>query len=107
MGMSWASGPARAITADGAGRLNPSWWSDTSSQYGLLKTWRVDENGSTLDDAELSSVKLSDLELERQDYISLRIGVHADAEHVGGLNLFGENSAISRRGIVARIGYAK
>ena len=89
------------------GRLNPSWWSDTSSQYGLLKTWRVDENGSTLDDAELSSVKLSDLELELQDYISLRIGVHADAEHVGGLNLFGEKFGDFAQGIVARIGYAK
>ena len=67
----------------------------------------VDENGSTLDDAELSSVKLSDLELERQDYISLRIGVHADAEHVGGLNLFGEKFGDFAQGIVARIGYAK
>lgn len=28
------------------GRFNPSWWSDTSSQYGLLKTWRVDNPGS-------------------------------------------------------------
>ncbi|MFR2149665.1 MAG: ArsR/SmtB family transcription factor [Christensenellales bacterium] len=28
-----------------ARRFNPSWWSDTSSQYGLLKTWRIDSLG--------------------------------------------------------------
>lgn len=89
------------------GRLNPSWWSDTSSQYGLLKTWRIDEHGSTLDGAALSSIKLSDLQLDQQNYISLRIGVHADAEHVGGLNLFGEKFGDFAQGIVARIGYAK
>ena len=89
------------------GRFNPSWWSDTSSQYGLLKTWRIDEYGSTLDGTALSSVKLSDLHLDQQDYISLRIGVHADAEHVGGLNLFGEKFGDFAQGIVARIGYAK
>ena len=89
------------------GRFNPSWWSDTSSQYGLLKTWRIDEYGSTLDGTALSSVKLSDLHLDQQDYISLRIGVHADAEHVGGLNLFGEKFGDFAQGIVARIGYTK
>ena len=89
------------------GRFNPSWWSDTSSQYGLLKTWRIDEYGSTLDGTALSSVKLSDLHLDQQDYISLRIGVHADAQHVGGLNLFGEKFGDFAQGIVARIGYAK
>ena len=89
------------------GRFNPSWWSDTSSQYGLLKTWRIDEYGSTLDGTALSSVKLSDLHLDQQNYISLRIGVHADAEHVGGLNLFGEKFGDFAQGIVARIGYTK
>lgn len=45
------------------GRFNPSWWSDTSSQYGLLKTWRVDNQGCTLDGEPLSSVTLADLNL--------------------------------------------
>lgn len=65
------------------GRFNPSWWSDTSSQYGLLKTWRVDNQGCTLDGEPLSSVTLADLNLGGQDYLALRIGVHADAAHVG------------------------
>lgn len=89
------------------GRLNPSWWSDTSSQFGLLKTWRVEEGGSKLDGEPLSGVCLADLNLEEQDYISLRVGVSADSEHVGGLNLFGDKFGDFAQGIVMRVGYAK
>ena len=89
------------------GRLNPSWWSDTSSQFGLLKTWRVDIGGSSLDGEALSCVRLADLNLDAQDYISLRVGVSADCMHVGGLNLFGEKFGDFAQGIVMRVGYAK
>ena len=88
------------------GRLNPSWWSETSSQFGLLKTWRVDANGSTLDGEPLSDVRLPDLCLTEGDYISLRVGIDANAKHVGGLNLFGEKFGDYPQGIVMRVGYA-
>lgn len=87
------------------GRLNPSWWSDTSSQFGLLKTWKVDKAGSTLDNEPLSGVSLADLHLSQGDYIALRIGVSPDAEHVGGLNLFGDKFGDFPQGIVMRAGY--
>jgi len=89
------------------GRLNPSWWSDTSSQFGLLKTWRVDASGASLDGEPLSGVTLADLDLANREYISLRIGVRADAEHTGGINLFGEKFGDHAQGIVMRVGYAK
>ena len=89
------------------GRLNPSWWSETSSQFGLLKTWRVDATGSTLDGEPLSGVSLADLRLSGGDYISLRIGVDEHAEHVGGLNLFGEKFGDYPQGIIMRVGYAQ
>ena len=88
------------------GRLNPSWWSDTSSQFGLLKTWRVDADSSTLDGEPLSAVCLADLKLDAHDYIALRVGVSADSEHVGGLNLFGEKFGDFAQGIVMRVGYS-
>lgn len=87
------------------GRLNPSWWSDTSSQYGLLKTWRVDETHTTLNGEHLSSVTLADLKLNAEAFISLRVGVSPQAEHVGGLNLFGEKFGDYGQGIVMRVGY--
>jgi predicted transcriptional regulator len=89
------------------GRLNPSWWSDISSQFGLLKTWRVDTAKSSLDGEALSSVRLADLNLAAQDYISLRVGVRADSEHVGGLNLFGEKFGDFAQGVIMRVGYAE
>ncbi|MGN0997847.1 MAG: ArsR/SmtB family transcription factor [Candidatus Ventricola sp.] len=89
------------------GRLNPSWWSDTSSQYGLLKTWRVGREGTTLDGEPLSAVCLRDLHLASGDYVSLRIGVDAGAENVGGLNLFGDRFGDYAQGIVMRVGYDK
>lgn len=88
------------------GRLNPSWWSDTSSQFGLLKTWRIDHTGCQLDGETLSGISLSDLVLESRDYIALRIGVDAAAEHVGGLNLFGDRFGDYAQGIIMRVGYA-
>ena len=89
------------------GRLNPSWWSDTASQFGLLKTWRVDRSGAWLDGEPLSDVCIDDLALAGRDYISLRLGVLPDAEHVGGLNLFGEKFGDCAQGIVMRVGCAK
>ncbi|MBR5560712.1 MAG: transcriptional regulator, partial [Clostridia bacterium] len=89
------------------GRLNPSWWSDTSSQFGLLKTWRVDGEHSLLDGEVISGVTLADLNLSGSDYIALRVGVHAGSEHVGGLNLFGDQFGDFAQGIVMRAGYAK
>ena len=87
------------------GRLNPSWWSDTSSQYGLLKTWRIDETQTTLDGEYFSSATIANLRLDQEAFISLRIGVSAQAAHVGGINLFGEKFGDYGRGIVMRIGY--
>lgn len=87
------------------GRFNPSWWSDTASQFGQLKTWRVDETGSSLDGEALSGVRLCHLNLGAQDYISLRIGVHADSENVGGINLFGEKFGDFAQGVVMRAGH--
>ena len=59
------------------GRFNPSWWSDTSSQYGLLKTWRIDSLGCTLDGEPHSSVTVADLQQDALEYIPLRIGIPA------------------------------
>lgn len=88
------------------GRLNPSWWSDTASQFGLLKTWHIDKGGCQLDGEPFSPVTLGDLALGEREYISLRIGVRPDAEHVGGLNLFGEKFGDFAQGIVLRAGYS-
>jgi predicted transcriptional regulator len=71
------------------GVLTPSWWESWNSQYGLLKSWQVTDEGSFVDGIKISSVDLSTLDIMAHDYIAVRIGVKPDARHVGGINIFG------------------
>jgi predicted transcriptional regulator len=88
------------------GLLNPPWWSDTSTQYGFLKTWRIDQSGTYLENVPVSAVTIMDLNLNTQPYIAVRIGVSAQAEHVGGMNLFGKGFGDYEQDLVMRVGYA-
>ena len=88
------------------GILTPEWWSETSTQYGFLKVWRVDHTGSYLDNQRISGVCLEDLKIKEAEYIGVRIGVPADAEYVGGMNLFGEQFGDYPQNLVLRIGYS-
>lgn len=72
------------------GRFTPEWWPEASTQYGFLKSWRVDHFGSMLDNEALSRVSLKDLKLEQEECIRLRIGTRKIGDHAGGLNLFGK-----------------
>ncbi len=73
------------------GLLTPSWWDTRNSQFGLLKEWRVTEQGTWIDGVQISDVNLADLTLTERRTIDVRIGVVADARHVGGVNLFGSH----------------
>lgn len=87
------------------GVLNPDWWSDNASQFGHLKTWRVDETGSFLDDDRVSNATLQDLNLSEGEFFTLRVGVAPDAQHVGGMNLFGAGFGDYSQDIVVRYAY--
>ncbi len=69
----------------------------------MLKRWRVDETGCSLDDMPISKVTLKELHLERQPYIGLRIGIKQDAAHQGGINLFGDNFGDHNQAIMMRL----
>lgn len=87
------------------GKLTPNWWPDLSTQYGFLKTWRVTEDGSYLEDARISGVTIGDLQICQHEYVSVRIEIPADAENVGGINLFGEHFGDYQQPIVMKMGY--
>lgn len=72
------------------GKLNPAWWPDQNTQYGILKRWKVDETGTYLDEEQISAYTLSDYELGKRDYISVKFGIKEDAKAQGGMNLFGD-----------------
>lgn len=72
------------------GKLNPAWWPDKNTQYGMLKTWKLSKEGTFLDDVLVSDYTLEDYKLAEDAFISVRIGIKEDAEHIGGINLFGD-----------------
>jgi hypothetical protein len=87
------------------GRLTPAWWPELSTQFGFLKAWRVTHDGSFVEDERVGDAAIDELGLKEQNYISVRIGVPADAQNVGGINLFGERFGDHPQGIVLRLGY--
>ena len=87
------------------GKLTPEWWGEWNSQYGLLKTWRVDQEGSFIDGRSISDVVIADLKLEQQPFIQIRIGVKPDAANVGGLNIFGREFGNHPQDIVLKLNY--
>lgn len=72
------------------GKLNPAWWPDKNTQYGIFKTWALTEGGTFIDNKKVSDQTLTEYHLSEQDYISVRIGIKKNAEHQGGINLFGD-----------------
>ena len=88
------------------GHLTPEWWDLTNTQFGFLKTWRIDQNGSYLDYAQISDTKISDLSLDSSQYISVRIGIDPASEYVNGINLFGEKFGDHPQSITLKIGFS-
>ncbi|MDC7238756.1 MAG: ArsR family transcriptional regulator [Spirochaetales bacterium] len=75
---------------DKRGNFTPDWWKLEGSQYGLLKTWVVNEEGSYIDGMKISDLTIDDLELTEHHSIKVKFEVKEDAENVGGINIFGK-----------------
>lgn len=87
------------------GRLNPAWWDNNNTQYGLLHRVCISAEGTRLDDRLFPGFTLSQIDLEQQDFISFAIGVEEDARYVGGLNLFGEKFGDYPQSILLRAAF--
>lgn len=82
------------------GRLNPEWWSDYSTQYGVVKKLKITNECVFLDETAVSNKTLSKLHVTDGDYFTFRIGVKDDAKHQGGVNLFGEKFGDYAQGLM-------
>lgn len=87
------------------GRLNPDWWSDFSTQYGMMKSLKITQECVFLDETPVSTQNIEKLKLQEGDYIALRIGIKKDAKHQGGINLFGEHFGDYSQGLVYAVDY--
>lgn len=78
----------RGNYSDVRGKLNPDWWPDRNSQYGLMKTLRITPHESLVDSESLSSITLDDLNFD-DGLITIRIAVE-ESDYGGGLTIFGK-----------------
>jgi len=88
------------------GTLTPTWWEDHNTQYGLLKLWQVNGDGSWVDGMRVSNVRLDDLAVHDNPFLTIRLGVLPNARHVGGLNLFGRGFGHYPQDLLVRLTYA-
>ncbi len=88
---------------DKRGVFTPDWWKLSGSQYGKLKNWRINGTGSFVDGVRVSDVTLADLGVDQHRSIRMRIGVRENAEHPGGVNIFGRGFGNYDQDIVMRL----
>jgi len=88
---------------DKRGVYTPDWWKLKGSQYGKLKTFKVNGKGSFVDGVRISGITLADLDLGAHHSIRLRIGIRENAKHPGGINIFGRGFGNYDQDIVMRI----
>lgn len=88
---------------DKRGAYTPGWWTMSGSQYGMLKSWTVNGDGTYIDGRKLSAVTIDQLSLDAHRSIRLKIEVKPDASHPGGVNIFGRRFGNYDQDIVMRL----
>lgn len=71
------------------GIFTPDWWFDNWNQYGLLKVLSINKKGTFIDGLKISDVNVRQLHLDYKSTLKFEFAVEEDAEHVGGLTLYG------------------
>ncbi|MBI1332284.1 MAG: helix-turn-helix domain-containing protein [Armatimonadetes bacterium] len=85
------------------GRLNPSWWADYMNQHGFLKAWRINNEGTYVDDQKLSNVSIADLNVQPWQATRIRIGIKPEDANQGGFTLFGKGFGSFEQDLLLRI----
>lgn len=88
------------------GIFTPDWWYPNWNQYGLLKILVINSRGTFIDGLKVSNVSISDFGFDFRSTIKLKMAVEDDAEHVGGLTVFGKSFGNYNQDIAVRINYS-
>lgn len=87
------------------GIFTPEWWYDNWGQYGLLKVLVINGEGTFLDGNQVSDVTIDDVRPDRMSTFKFRLEVPKDAEHVGGLTIFGQGFGNYNQDIEVSVDY--
>lgn len=88
------------------GLYTPDWWYSNWNQYGLLKSIVINHQGSFVDGLQISNVSLKDLNLDYRSQIKFKFAIPDDANHIGGMTIFGRNFGNYNQNIQVRISYS-
>ena len=88
------------------GIFTPDWWYPNWNQYGLLKILVINKRGTFIDGLQVSDVSINDFDFDYHSTIKLRLEVEEDAEHIGGLTIFGKTFGNYNQDIDVRINYS-
>lgn len=87
------------------GALNPEWWPDTSTQYGILKHLKINEQATFIDEIKVSDITIHELNLQEYNFIDFKIAIKDDAINKGGFNLFGKDFGNYNQDIILKAFY--
>lgn len=91
---------------DVQGIFTPDWWFPNWNQYGLLKLLMINHRGTYIDGLQISDVCIDDFNLDHTSSMRFRMSVDEDAEHIGGLTIFGKSFGNYGQDIKVDINYA-
>ena len=91
---------------DVKGIFTPDWGFSGWNQYGMLKTLVVNHKGSFIDGIKISAVTIDSFTLNSRSALKLRLEVPENAEHVGGLTIFGHGFGNYNQDINVKIAYS-
>lgn len=88
------------------GNFCPDWWYPHWNQYGLLKILIINKKGTFIDGLQVSNVTIDDFQFDYRSSIKLKLEVSEDAQHIGGLTIFGKNFGNYNQDIEVNINYS-
>ena len=91
---------------DVKGIFTPDWWFPNWNQYGLLKMIVVNHKGTFIDGLKISDVTIDQFELKPGSIIKFKLAVPENAEHVGGLTIFGKGFGNYNHDIILKMAYS-
>lgn len=91
---------------DVKGIFTPDWWFPNWNQYGLLKMIVVNHKGTFIDGLKISDVTIDQFELKPGSIIKFKLAVPENAEHVGGLTIFGKGFGNYNQDIIVKMAYS-
>lgn len=87
------------------GIYTPDWWDRNWNQHGLFKMLSINHAGTFIDGEKRSDVTLADIPLVDGAPITLRISAPKDAQHAGGLTIYGRSFGNYDQDISVRMHY--